>query len=221
MIRLTREGPILSASPAEVALARDAWERVHHLAIPDILDPNLSSVVARGLERTTFVPRVNPGIGTELYAEDGSAVALLQFITNDPRLFQIVRELCPGGPLVRCFQGRIYRFVPGTAHEHSWHSDTNQTRVIALSINLGAEPYQGGVLQNPGARVGARPRRGGEHAPRRRGALPDLAGSRAPRHHRHGDRPQDRLRRLVPRAARLPGHPRGPRHVLTGQHGGP
>jgi hypothetical protein len=146
MIRLTRTGLTLLATPAELQSARGAWSRVHHVTLPDLLDPALFAMIARGLEQTPFVERTHKGIGTELCAGGGRVLGVLQFLTNDPRLFAMVGELTGAGP-IGCFEGRVYRQVPGTDHHDSWHDDVSGTRIVALSINLGAEPYQGGVLQ--------------------------------------------------------------------------
>jgi hypothetical protein len=146
LIRLTSMGLTVLATPDELRSARDAWDRVHHFTVPDLLDPPLYAMIARALEQTPFVDRTHKGIGTELCAGGSRALDVLQFLANDPRLFAMVGELTGAGP-IRSFEGRVYRHVPGTEHHDSWHDDVSGTRLVALSINLGAEPYQGGVLQ--------------------------------------------------------------------------
>lgn len=71
---------------------------------------------------------------------------LLHFLVNDPRLFQIIQQIT-GCALIGCFSGRVYHVVPGRGHHDSWHTDMVQRRMIAMSINLSAESYRGGVLQ--------------------------------------------------------------------------
>src|SRR5207253_326319 len=46
-----------------------------------------------------------------------------------------------------CFEGRVYRLSPGTGHYDSWHNDVGEDRLVAMSINLGRTPFQGGLLQ--------------------------------------------------------------------------
>jgi Rps23 Pro-64 3,4-dihydroxylase Tpa1-like proline 4-hydroxylase len=36
---------------------------------------------------------------------------------------------------------------PVSGHYDSWHSDVGQDRLVALSLNLGREPFEGGLLQ--------------------------------------------------------------------------
>jgi len=146
VIRLSKTGPILTATLEEIRLARATWDRVHHLTIAALLDPELLARVERALEQTPFEERRHGDLGRELCAQGGAAAPVLQFLTNDPRLFQMVQELTGAGSL-GCFEGRIYRKLPGGDHHDAWHNDAARTRIIALSINLGAEPYAGGVLQ--------------------------------------------------------------------------
>ena len=37
--------------------------------------------------------------------------------------------------------------VPGAGHYDSWHTDASQARMVAMSVNLGTDPYRGGRLQ--------------------------------------------------------------------------
>ena len=48
---------------------------------------------------------------------------------------------------ISVFDGRIYRMAPGTDHYDSWHDDTNDNRLVGMSVNLGSLPYLGGVFQ--------------------------------------------------------------------------
>jgi hypothetical protein len=148
MIHLRRSGPVLTASPGEVRSTREAFARAHHLVLPGFLDAGVLDVVTGGLAATTFVEMVHHGIGRELCAEDGAAFSLLLFLANDPRLFEMVRALTGiEGPPFGCFVGRVYRFLPGSEHYDSWHNDAIQTRAMALAVNLGGEPHEGGVLE--------------------------------------------------------------------------
>ncbi|HVQ40024.1 MAG TPA: 2OG-Fe(II) oxygenase, partial [Pyrinomonadaceae bacterium] len=85
---------------------------------------------------------------------DSAMVLLL----NNPELFKVVEQITGCGH-IGCLRGRIYRIVPGTSHHDEpdhyqtpyeiltgWHTDLNGTRLLALSINLNTEPYEGGQL---------------------------------------------------------------------------
>lgn len=70
---------------------------------------------------------------------------LLQFATNDPVLFDLVRAVTGCGPIGN-FRGRLFRMAPGGAHHDGWHADLTGGRMIAMSLNLAREPFQGGRL---------------------------------------------------------------------------
>ena len=63
-----------------------------------------------------------------------------------PSVDNLVAQLT-GCAAIGCYEGRVYRMLPGTGHYDSWHSDVGQDRLVAMSVNLGREPFDGGVLQ--------------------------------------------------------------------------
>ena len=78
--------------------------------------------------------------------EDNLTSHLLDFLSNDAKLFQIVQHIT-GCTAIGCFEGRVYRMIPGHGHYDSWHNDMVEQRMVAMSINLSTEVYSGGVLQ--------------------------------------------------------------------------
>jgi hypothetical protein len=146
MLRLTNAGPVLLVGSEGVRLARETWESAHHLTVPQLLDTSLFGAIARALDQTAFRDRVHRGVGVEQCAESGRAVSLLQFLTNDPRLFGMIHDITGAGP-IGSFEGRLYRQTPGGAYGDAWHDDLSRTRTVALSINLSTERYEGGILQ--------------------------------------------------------------------------
>jgi Rps23 Pro-64 3,4-dihydroxylase Tpa1-like proline 4-hydroxylase len=92
---------------------------------------------------------VEDGVEIEGTLVEPAVVDLFRFILNDPQLFAIVDSLTGCGP-IGCFTGRVYRrrasTRPGEQY-YPWHNDIADDRMIGLSINLGREPFRGGVLQ--------------------------------------------------------------------------
>jgi len=78
----------------------------------------------------------------EVNVSDGALLLLL----NNSQLFKIIEQIIGCGH-IGCFRGRIYRIGPGTNNPLEWHTDLNGTRLVALTINLSTEIYQGGVLR--------------------------------------------------------------------------
>jgi hypothetical protein len=136
----------VTSSASALAAAREHFATKHWLKLPAFLDAPVLEAVLKLIDAAPFYERVHPGIGTELCVEPGALTGTLEFLMNDASLFAAMRDLTGCAP-IGCFDGRIYRMVPGTGHYDSWHSDVGKTRMVALSLNLGREPYVGGALE--------------------------------------------------------------------------
>ena len=102
--------------------------------------------VERELDGGEFAEMHHPTGHTELCMDRGRAAALLLFLCNDPTLFDLVRSITGCDP-IGAFAGRVYRLLPGPKHAGRWHDDNTDGRMIAMSINLGRAPFDGGVFE--------------------------------------------------------------------------
>lgn len=153
-LQIHRAGLTVSASPAEVEDLSQQFQQRHAIVLEQLLEPGLLAQVQEALGRAQFLPRHHGRVGSELCAtEDSLAVHMLLLLTNNPRLLALIQTIT-GCPPVGGYEGRIYRLPPSPEYFDNWHSDMQDGRLIGMSINLGAEPYQGGVFE---LREGARP----------------------------------------------------------------
>nr|MBI3614216.1 2OG-Fe(II) oxygenase [Nitrospirota bacterium] len=152
MIQLTRSSTICTHSPSELDDLRQLFDRQHCVRLPQLLEPSLLQFIQRQIEQTAFDEFIDVNAetgqpwGCEWRLRRGTTWGLLHLLANDPRLFQIIRQITGCAP-IGCFSGRVYRVVPGHNHYDSWHDDCSDHRMIAMSINLSTEIYSGGVLQ--------------------------------------------------------------------------
>jgi hypothetical protein len=146
VIRVTHGRTVVQATSGEIESARTRFRAHGFLKLRGLLEPRLLGSLLDGLDRTTFRHRVHDGIGIELCAEEGPVTSALEFLMNDPALAETISSLTECGA-IGCFEGRVYRLMPESGHYDSWHSDVGQDRLIAMSINLGRVPYEGGMLQ--------------------------------------------------------------------------
>jgi 2-oxoglutarate-Fe(II)-dependent oxygenase superfamily protein len=147
--QIGRRGTEYARDPDLIAEARRHYDRHHWLKLPQLLSPALLAEVQRGLASATFVEMRHDGVqppSIDLHMRPNATSAMLELVANDRALFRAIEDVtgCPG--LVR-FSGFIYRLAPGLGHHHNWHNDLKSHRVVAMSINLEAKPYAGGVLQ--------------------------------------------------------------------------
>jgi hypothetical protein len=146
MLTVSAGRTVVLGSEEERAAARAQLQASGYITLRGFLREPLLGRIVEVVERTAFYRRVHDGIGVELCAESGTASGALEFLMNDPELHRAIAGLAGCAP-IRCFEGRIYRIVPATDHYDSWHSDVGQGRLLALSVNVGRDPFEGGALQ--------------------------------------------------------------------------
>jgi hypothetical protein len=149
VIQLTRSGVRLDLPEDRAAALRTAFAREHVLRLPAFLDPALAAMLETRLAGARFGARIEDGVEIEGTLEEPAVIDLFRFILNDPQLFDIVDGLTGCGA-IGCFTGRVYRRRASTRpgeHYYPWHNDMADDRLVGLSINLGREPFEGGVLQ--------------------------------------------------------------------------
>ncbi len=144
MLQISRSGVEFSGSDADIERARADFEKQDWVRLPAILGRELLEIAQSQLGTSQFEEKT-ANLYRELTVADNALPFALLLLLNNPRLFKLIEEITGCGH-VGCFRGRIYRIVPGANHHVEWHTDLNETRLVALSINLTTEPYQGGVL---------------------------------------------------------------------------
>jgi hypothetical protein len=129
---------------------RDEYQRSHLVRLPSLLEPPLLDRIAREVDSAEFEPRETE-LERELCMVPGRAYALLMLLANDPALFEVVHA-ATGCERIGRFDGRVYRMLPGAGHGNDWHDDVVANRLVAMSLNLSASSYSGGVLEIRDAR---------------------------------------------------------------------
>lgn len=148
MIRIGRSATVTSDGENNLESLRARFNRQNYFLFPNLLEPELLDFVQVQIARGEFYERIHEGIGSnkELCMTQNSAFAALLLLMNDEKLFQIIQDITQCGP-IGCFEGRIYRVIPGHGHHDSWHSDMAEHRLVGMSLNLSREHYCGGILQ--------------------------------------------------------------------------
>jgi len=146
MIRMTRRGVVVRGSDEDFRAAQHAFVSQHCVRLEGFIDPELLAALRRALAIARFNDRTHDGIGTELCLAEGPLSAALEFLWNSPALSAAIARITGCGP-IGCFEGRVYRMLPAHGHYDSWHSDVGEDRRVAMSVNLSADVYAGGVTQ--------------------------------------------------------------------------
>jgi len=139
---------VASVSTEALALLRLQFARQHYIRLPELLEPELVDFLQEQIDRGKFYERVHEGIESnkELCMAGNTAFGALLLLMNDEKLFELIQDVTQC-ERIRCFEGRVYRVIPGHGHHDSWHDDIGENRLVAMSINLSNVPYAGGSLQ--------------------------------------------------------------------------
>src|SRR5215831_6057941 len=71
---------------------------------------------------------------------------LLELVFNDADVFDAVERITGCEDIAR-FGGFVYRLTATCGQVHHWHNDLIESRLVAMSVNLGPGTYDGGVLE--------------------------------------------------------------------------
>jgi Rps23 Pro-64 3,4-dihydroxylase Tpa1-like proline 4-hydroxylase len=152
MISITQKGLIVSDNAVNVLQKEFAEKKC--IVLPQLLDSKLLQMLSRKVENSEFLPteqifdEKNFGKGVSIKT-DNLALHQINFLLNNVSFFRIVEKIT-GCETIRGFAGRIYRNMPDTGHQLQWHDDIERgenTRLIALSVNIGEEKFSGGLFR--------------------------------------------------------------------------
>ena len=145
MIQFTRSGVSCDADPSAM---RPEFDENHAIRLPSLLPPDVLQFLHRRIEAGAWTDYQHGTSARELLLDDEPAIQLLHFLVGAPDFLDVVRRIT-GCEAIQAFRGRIYRFLPIRQHVHRWHDDLGEDpgRLVGMSINLGPQPYEGGVFQ--------------------------------------------------------------------------
>jgi hypothetical protein len=144
-IRRTTESKtaISELAADELEELRNSFDRTNCLELPGFLEPDLCDEIVADIKEADWYGQVTAG-GAEQCMTSNPALAKLLLMANDERLFEAIRGIT-SCERIGCFWGRVYRL--GAGGESRWHTDDTDHRMVALSVNLGTEPFSGGGLE--------------------------------------------------------------------------
>jgi hypothetical protein len=149
MLRISRTAAVIDASDHDVADLRAHFDRHHWVKLPGVLAPDLLRDAQARLARAEFFERLHPGVtppSFDLSMVPSTLSGLLELVFNDAAVFDTVARVTGCPPIAR-FGGFVYRLTPAHGLEHHWHDDLVESRIAAMSVNLGPGSYEGGLLE--------------------------------------------------------------------------
>jgi len=149
MLQISRSRARVDGSDAHAEDLRRHFNRHHWVKLPGVIAPELLRDVHARLARAEFIERLHPDVtppSHDLSMVPSPLSGLLELVFNDAAVFDFVERATGCDPLAR-FGGFVYRLTPASGQEHHWHNDLLESRVVAMSVNLGPGTYEGGLLE--------------------------------------------------------------------------
>ena len=145
-LQLTSRGVIVPGGTAPTMALRDEFRDRRCVRVRSFFEPRLLAQIQQQIAAASFEHRVHGAIATELCMERNACLGMLHFLVNDPLVFRFVEQVsgCDG---LMVFLGRVYRMRADCGHFDAWHDDVRPDRRVGMSVNLGTEPFEGGVFE--------------------------------------------------------------------------
>jgi hypothetical protein len=152
MIEISQKGLIITDEAQVDALQREFAEK-SCVILPRLLEAHLLEKLLLAVDKANFEQQKHIDHNEKIFGTDLSiqnrnlALHQVHFLLNNPQLFKLVEKITQCKP-INGFAGRIYKNMPNTDHKLDWHDDTeDKSRIIAVSMNLSREKFEGGVFQ--------------------------------------------------------------------------
>ena len=148
IVQIARGGVSIESRASALRALREQFASERVLRLPAFFGGDLLSTVTRRLRQARFKDRIAARVfppAVDLKLDDADLTGLLHFVMNDPAVIQFVADVSSTQPTG--FVGSVYRIAPGMGHRDSWHSDVDGNRLVALTLNLSEEPFDGGELE--------------------------------------------------------------------------
>jgi hypothetical protein len=125
---------------------RDRFRDRRCVVVPSFIESRMLGRIQTQIAAAVFEERAHGSISTELCMERNVCLGLLNFLANDPAVFRFVQSVTGCGTLTT-FVGRVYRLSAERDHHDSWHADLHSGHDVGMSVNLGREPFEGGIFE--------------------------------------------------------------------------
>jgi hypothetical protein len=131
--------------PPEASL--EGFQRIRALECRDAIDPPMLDLVMRQADRSGFDLQQVEKIGDREIEAGSRAGAALMLVLKRRNLLDWLEQATGCGPL-DTVMGMVVQARAGEDHHLVWHDDRQETRRrLAITINLTAVPYEGGLFE--------------------------------------------------------------------------
>ncbi|MEI9993139.1 MAG: 2OG-Fe(II) oxygenase [Rhizomicrobium sp.] len=146
-ICLTSHDTVIAGDPQSDAALAAQFARRHVLELPDLIQPDVLQTLAPAIGAARFVACAVDGVGPRLRERPTRLGNLLRHLLRRQALRDWLTRITGVSPL-GAVTGAVARFEGGGGQALDWHDDIGASaRMLAVTINLGDAPYEGGVFE--------------------------------------------------------------------------
>ena len=157
LLRLLPTRTLFAESDSVAAAIGAAIQHRRPVVLEGFVDDQLLELLAPIWSGATFMPSPVDRVGVRSVETPGHAGAALCLALARPEVLRVIGSLL-GGPVLTGVAGAIARFAAGAEERLDWHDDLAEPeRKLAITINLGTTPYQGGAFELRDLASGAPP----------------------------------------------------------------
>lgn len=144
--QIGRRGIRSAPTADDISAARAAFDAHHFIRLPQFLDDELLTHVQNSIGVTGFEPKTHAFSGHEMKMAHNDALFLLRFLLSGRDVMSLLGQMT-GCAAITELVARIYRLDANSTQHHAWHDDVGYGRQFAISLNVGAAPFEGGALR--------------------------------------------------------------------------
>ncbi|MBI3589991.1 MAG: PqqD family peptide modification chaperone [Candidatus Melainabacteria bacterium] len=149
IIQATKTSTKFLGTKEDLFSLQKLYDRQHCIVLPQFLEPKLLELVQEKMDDVGFYEdkyKLAESDAVDYRLNDETVNTLLEFLMNDPFLFELVEQIT-GCEKIRIFSGGVYSLVPNLGHYDNWHQDISENQLASISINLSKGIYSGGILK--------------------------------------------------------------------------
>jgi hypothetical protein len=147
LVRLTANDALIDSDDERDAALAAQFAQRHVLELPELIQPDVMAILAPAIRAARFVPGWEDGVGGRLRERPTRVGNLLCLLLRGQKLRDWLARITGISPLV-AVNGAVARFECEGGQSLDWHNDLDKSgRVLAVTINIGEAPYDGGLFE--------------------------------------------------------------------------
>lgn len=141
----------LQFQDTDIAKLKAEFEETKCIFLPNFIELRTLEILLSKIEKTGFQTKFESDneekFGKVFFIpQESPLIFTFNMLFTAPPLYTFLEKIT-GCPPIHNFIGRLHRSEGGEEHFIDWHGDNTDNRLLAMTLSLGRERYQGGLFQ--------------------------------------------------------------------------